>query len=418
VVDLITVKPEVSATDVEQCVDQALKRSADLDARSTPVTTDDGTVHLHGHVHSCHEKETAEDAAFAAPGVSTGRQPDHDPALIPAIEPLPRDEPLPVGGGLIRFRRCHAANHQHRVTRAQPPPPEGAARLRVHSRGATVTSLQTNSIGKHMNAATQEGRARSLADGNAIPLLGLGVWQVPNGPECVNAVRWALKLGYRHIDTAQLYGNEESVGQGLRESGIVRDEVFITTKFYPPRRDPVAEVERSLQRLGLDYVDLYLIHWPQGGPTRAWPGMEQARERGYTRSIGVSNFDAGELLHLLRAANVPPAVNQVQFNPYEYRKALLDACEQNQIVLEAYSPLGTGRHLSSEPVRRIAEHLGRTPAQVLLRWCIERDIPVIPKSTHRDRIAENSQLFDFTLSSEDLAQLDQLDRTGGTDRAL
>ena len=282
-----------------------------------------------------------------------------------------------------------------------------------------MTSLQTNSIGKHMNAATQEGRARSLADGNAIPLLGLGVWQVPNGPECVNAVRWALELGYRHIDTAQLYGNEESVGQGLRESGIVRDEVFITTKFYPARRDdPVAEVERSLQRLGLDYVDLYIIHWPQGGPTWAWPGMEQARERGYARSIGVSNFDAGDLLHLLRAANVPPAVNQVQFNPYEYRKALLDACEQNQIVLEAYSPLGTGRHLSSEPVRRIAEHLGRTPAQVLLRWCIERDIPVIPKSTHRDRIAENSQLFDFTLSSEDLAQLDQLDRTGGTDRAI
>jgi diketogulonate reductase-like aldo/keto reductase len=246
-----------------------------------------------------------------------------------------------------------------------------------------------------VNIATQEGRARSLADGNSIPLLGLGVWQVANGPECVNAVRWALELGYRHIDTAQAYGNEESVGQALRESGIARDEVFITTKFYPAQRDPVAEVERSLQRLGVDYVDLYVIHWPGGGPTWAWPGMERARERGYARSIGVSNFDAAEMRQLLAAANVPPAVNQVQFSPYEYRKALLDACEQNGIVLEAYSPLGTGRHLSSDTVRRIAQRLGSTPAQALLRWCIERDLPVIPKSTHRDRIAENGQLFNF-----------------------
>jgi 2,5-diketo-D-gluconate reductase A len=146
--------------------------------------------------------------------------------------------------------------------------------------------------------------------------------------------------------------------------------------------------------------------------------MEEARERGYARSIGVSNFGVAELQQLLRAASVPPAVNQVQFNPYAYRKALLDACERNGIVLEAYSPLGTGRHLSSDTVRRIAQRHGHTPAQVLLRWCIEREIPVIPKSTHRERIAENGRLFDFTLSGEDLAQLDELDRTGGTDRAV
>jgi 2,5-diketo-D-gluconate reductase A len=142
-----------------------------------------------------------------------------------------------------------------------------------------------------VNGSAQDRRRRSLADGNAIPLLGLGVWQVPNGPDCVTAVRWALELGYQHIDTAQAYGNEESVGQALRESGLPREEVFITTKFYPARRDPVAEVEQSLRRLGVDYVDLYIVHWPQGGPTRAWPGMERARERGYARSIGVSNFD-------------------------------------------------------------------------------------------------------------------------------
>ena len=269
-----------------------------------------------------------------------------------------------------------------------------------------------------MNVATQPGKTRSLADSNSIPLLGLGVWQVPDGPECVNAVRSALELGYRHIDTAQAYGNEQSVGQGLRESGVRRDEVFITTKFYPADGDPVAEAERSLERLGVDYLDLYIIHSPAGGPTWAWPGMERARESGYARSIGVSNFDVAELQQLLGAANVPPTVNQVQFNPSAYRRSLLDACERNRIVLEAYSPLGTGRLLSSDTARRIAQGHGRTPAQVLLRWCIEREIPVITKSTHRERIAENGQVFDFTLSDEDMARLDELDQTGATDRAV
>jgi diketogulonate reductase-like aldo/keto reductase len=269
-----------------------------------------------------------------------------------------------------------------------------------------------------VNVPTQDGSSRSLADGNSIPLLGLGVWQVPNGPRCVNAVRWALDLGYRHIDTAQAYGNEESVGRALRESGVPRDEVFITTKFYPARRDPVAEVEQSLRRLDLDHVDLYIVHWPQGGPTHAWPGMERARERGYTRSIGVSNFDGAQLQQLLAAASVAPVLNQVQFGPYAYRSALLDARRQNDVVLEAYSTLGTGRHLSSDTARQIAQRHGRTPAQVLLRWCVQRGIPFIPKSTHHDRIAENGRLFDFTLSDEDIAELDELDRTGGTGRAL
>jgi diketogulonate reductase-like aldo/keto reductase len=268
------------------------------------------------------------------------------------------------------------------------------------------------------DAVTADGRARVLADGTEIPLVGLGVWQVANDRECVDAVRWALELGYRHIDTAQAYGNEESVGQGLRDSGVPRGEVFITTKFFPGRKDPVAEARRSLQRLGVDYVDLYLIHWPQGGPTWAWPGMEKARELGYARSIGVSNFGVGDLRQLLATATVPPAVNQVQFSPFEYRKALLESCRQDGIALEAYSPLGTGRHLASDKVARIARRHERTPAQVLLRWCIQRAIPVIPKSTHRERIAENAQLFDFRLSDEDIAELDALDRTGGTDRAL
>jgi diketogulonate reductase-like aldo/keto reductase len=267
-------------------------------------------------------------------------------------------------------------------------------------------------------AVTADGRARVLADGNEIPLLGLGVWQVPDGPECENAVRWALELGYRHIDTAQAYGNEESVGRALRDSGVPREEVYITTKFYPEREDAEAEAHASLERLGVDQVDLYIIHWPQGGPTWAWPGMERAQEHGYARSIGVSNYSVGELDELLAVAQTPPVVNQVQFSPFKYRRKLLEACEERNVALEAYSPLGTGGHLSDARVRQIAERVGRPPAQVLLRWCVQRDLVVVTKSTHRERIEENAEIFDFTLSGEDMAALDALDETGGTERAL
>jgi diketogulonate reductase-like aldo/keto reductase len=267
-------------------------------------------------------------------------------------------------------------------------------------------------------AVTADGRARVLADGNQIPMLGLGVWQMRSGPECVNAVRWALESGYRHIDTAQDYGNEESVGTALRDSGVPREDVFITTKFYPGSADPVAEAEHSLRRLGVDRVDLYLVHWPQGGPTWAWAGMERARELGLARSVGVSNFSARELEEVIAAGTIPPAVNQVQFSAPEYRRALLDACTRRGIALEAYSPLGTGQHLSSLTVKRVAQRVGRTPAQVLLRWCLQHEVPVIPKSTHRERISANAQIFDFVLSAGDMAELDALDRTQGTDRAL
>ena len=262
-----------------------------------------------------------------------------------------------------------------------------------------------------------EGKTRVLADGNEVPILGLGVWQVPDGPECENAVRWALELGYRHIDTAQAYGNEASVGRALRDSGLPREDVFITTKFYPGHSDPVAEAERSLERLGIDQLDLYIIHWPQGGPTWAWPGMEQAAERGYARSIGISNFSLQEVDELLAIAGRRPVVNQVQFSAFEYRRSLLEACHQRGIALEGYSSLGTGKHLDDPTVAEIAERLGRTPAQVLLRWCLQHDVIVIPKSTHRERIEENGALFDFELSESDLSELDALDRTAGTDQA-
>jgi diketogulonate reductase-like aldo/keto reductase len=265
---------------------------------------------------------------------------------------------------------------------------------------------------------TTDGRARILADGTVMPLLGLGVWQVPEGPECVRAVRWALELGYRHIDTAQAYGNEASVGKALKESGIARDEIFLTTKFYPRRRDPFKEAARSIERLDVDSVDLYLVHWPARGATRAWPGMEKAQARSYARAIGISNFDVRELEDVMASASTAPVVNQIQFNPFAYRKRLLDACHERGVALEAYSPLGTGRHLADTVVAGIAEQIGRTPAQVLLRWCVQRGIPIVGKSTHRERIEENAQIFDFELSAQDIAELDALDRTGQTAKAL
>ena len=257
-----------------------------------------------------------------------------------------------------------------------------------------------------------------LADGNQLPMLGLGVWQVPDGGTAEKAVRWALELGYRHIDTAQAYGNEASVGKALRDSGVPRDEVFITTKFQPGHKDPVAEAEKSLRRLGVDQVDLYLVHWPQRGPVWAWPGLERAQERGLARSIGVSNFSASDLDQVIAAASSAPVVNQIQFSAMEYRRGLVEACRRHGIVPEAYSPLGTGRHLTNQRVTEIAARVGRTPAQVLLRWCVQHGVPIIPKSTHRERIAENARVFDFTLSDEDMGALDALDRTRGSDRAL
>ncbi|MHB1809393.1 MAG: aldo/keto reductase [Solirubrobacteraceae bacterium] len=258
---------------------------------------------------------------------------------------------------------------------------------------------------------------RKLSDGNQIPLLGLGVWQVQDGAECEQAIRDALELGYRHIDSAQAYGNEASVGRALRDSGVAREEVFVTTKFYPGNQDPVAAIEQSLARLELEYVDLYIIHWPQGGPTWAWPGMERARELGHARSIGVSNFSSQELDELAAVASVAPVVNQVQFSPFEYRRALQQRCQRDGIAIEAYSPLGTGRHLDARAVAEIAERVGRSPAQVLIRWCLQRETIVLPKSTHRERIEQNAAVFDFELSDQDISALDALDETGLTAEA-
>jgi diketogulonate reductase-like aldo/keto reductase len=259
---------------------------------------------------------------------------------------------------------------------------------------------------------------RTLADGHVIPSLALGVWQTPEGGQTKDAVRWALELGYRHIDTAQAYGNEESVGEGFRQSGLDRDDVFITTKFYPGSQDPVRELQTSLQRLRLDYVDLYLVHWPQRGPTWAWPGMEQAHRLGYTRSIGVSNFSVTELEQVFAVASTAPVANQINLNPFSYRRKLVQENRRRNLVTEAYSPLGTGRHLSNPKVLAIAERVGRSPSQVLIRWGLQHDFVVLAKSTHRERIAENAGALRLTLSDSEMAELDQLDAGSRSGEAL
>jgi 2,5-diketo-D-gluconate reductase A len=259
--------------------------------------------------------------------------------------------------------------------------------------------------------------SRELPSGARMPTLGLGVWQMEDGRETEQAVGWALEAGYRHVDTAAMYRNERSVGNAIRRSGVPREEVFVTTKLMPARVDVERALEQSLERLGLDYVDLYLIHWPLPGLfTRQWRKLEKLRAQGRARDIGVSNFGTGELDVLAKRGLQVPAVNQVQFSPFRYRRALLDECERRGIVFEAYSPLEQGR-VNDPAIGAVAERIGRTPAQVMLRWAIQHRTVVIPKSSRRDRIRSNALVFDFELDDDTMAELDALDRTGGTARA-
>jgi diketogulonate reductase-like aldo/keto reductase len=265
--------------------------------------------------------------------------------------------------------------------------------------------------------------ARELPGGVQMPLLGIGVYKVPPGPTTEQVVRCALDVGYRHIDTAALYENEESVGAALRASGVPREDVFVTTKLLPPRapvmgRNAESLLEASLRRLGLDHVDLYLIHWPNRWAKGQWKALAKAQERGLARAIGVSNYGVPQLQELLDWKGARPAVNQVNFNPFTYRRALREFCEQRGIVLEAYASLTQSHRIDDPTVARIAAEHDRTPAQVLLRWAVQRDVVVIPKSLHEERIRENARIFDFELSVMDMGALDGLDETGGTGEAL
>jgi diketogulonate reductase-like aldo/keto reductase len=247
-----------------------------------------------------------------------------------------------------------------------------------------------------------------------MPLLGLGVWRIPDGEQTESAVSWALEAGYRHVDTAQLYGNEPAVGRAIHASGLDRADVFVTTKLHPRASNPARALRESLRRLGMEHVDLFLIHWPTEAAVDQWRALERAYDEGLARAIGVSNWGSRELDDLVAGGRIRPHVDQVQFSPFQFRRRLLEHCHGLQITLEAYSPLTRGQSLGNPTIVRVARDHGRTPAQVMLRWAIERDVAVIPKSTHWARIVENAEIFDFQLAPDAIATLDALDQTGGT----
>jgi methylglyoxal/glyoxal reductase len=251
-----------------------------------------------------------------------------------------------------------------------------------------------------------------LNNGVEIPVLGLGVFRAGQGKETQQAIRWALEAGYRHIDTAKVYGNERDVGIAVRDSGLPREELFITTKLWNSDHGAKAAVracEDSLRALGLEQIDLYLIHWPvERLRLESWKALEGLLRDGKCRAIGVSNYTVRHLDELLAAGLTVPAVDQVEFSPFLYQRELLEHCAKHRIALEAYSPLTKGIRLRHPTVVEVARHHGRTPAQVMIRWCLQRNTIVIPKSTNRDRIRENAQVFDFSLSDNEMARLDGL----------
>ncbi len=258
-----------------------------------------------------------------------------------------------------------------------------------------------------------------LNSGVEMPVLGLGVYQIPSGRATEEAVKFALKIGYRHVDTAKLYGNEESVGKAIGESGLPRDQVFVTTKLWNSDHGYEAAIragEASLKRLGLGHIDLYLIHWPvQGLRDDSWRALVELKRRGVCRSIGVSNYTVKHLQKLLADSDHIPDVNQVEFNPFLYQEELLSFCNENKIQLEAYSPLTRGYKLRHPVVVEVARRYSKSPAQVMIRWGLQHGLVVIPKSSRPERIRENSEVFDFEITAADMRKLDALGEDLRTD---
>ena len=252
----------------------------------------------------------------------------------------------------------------------------------------------------------------TLNNGVNMPLLGLGVYQAV-GREGEQAVTWALEAGYRHIDTAKFYGNEVEVGRAVRQSGISREEVFVVTKLWNSDHGydrARAAFHESRRRLDLGAVDLYLIHWPVSAQRgESWRALEDLYAEGQMRAIGVSNYTIEHLEQLLATARVVPAVNQVEFHPWLYQRELLEFCRAHGIRLEAYSPLTKGERLRDPRLLEIARKYGKTPAQILIRWCLQHEVVVIPKSSNPQRIRENADVYDFEISAEDMCRLDACD---------
>ncbi len=260
-----------------------------------------------------------------------------------------------------------------------------------------------------------------LSNGVEMPWFGLGVYKVEEGDQVVNSVKWAIEAGYRSIDTAALYQNEEGVGQAIKESGVPREELFITTKVWNSDQGYDATLqafEKSLSKLGLDYVDLYLVHWPVKGKYKdTWRALEKLHEDGKVRAIGVSNFQIHHLEDLLADAKVRPVVNQVELHPLLSQVELRNYCKEQGIQIEAWAPLAQGRLLDNPTLQAIADKHGKSIAQVLLRWDIQSGIVTIPKSIKKERIVQNADIYDFELSVEEMKQIDDLneDRRFGAD---
>ncbi|MBT2737912.1 aldo/keto reductase [Bacillus sp. ISL-7] len=254
----------------------------------------------------------------------------------------------------------------------------------------------------------------TLNNGVKMPWFGLGVFKVEEGPELVNAVKTAIQHGYRSIDTAAIYENEEGVGQGIKESGIAREDLFVTSKVWNADlgyESTLAAYQTSLDKLGLEYLDLYLIHWPVAGKYKeAWRALETLYKEGRVRAIGVSNFQVHHLEDLMKDAEIKPMVNQVEYHPRLTQNEVQAFCREQGIQMEAWSPLMQGQLLDNEGLAAIAVKYKKSVAQIILRWDLQNGIVTIPKSTKEHRIIENSQVFDFELTQEDMHQINNLNQ--------
>lgn len=254
----------------------------------------------------------------------------------------------------------------------------------------------------------------TLHNGVKMPYFGLGVYLSEDGTEVINAVKWALDAGYRHIDTASIYKNEEGVGQAIKDSNVAREDIFVVSKVWNADQgyeSTIRAFNDSLERLQLEYLDLYLIHWPvKGKYTETWKALEQLYREKKIRAIGVSNFLQHHLEDLLSTAEIVPMVNQMEFHPYLVQQELLDFCRKHQIQYEAWSPMMQGKIFELDAFKELAKKYNKSIAQIVLRWDLQKGVVTIPKSSKKDRIVANAALFDFELSAEDMALLDAMDK--------
>ena len=257
---------------------------------------------------------------------------------------------------------------------------------------------------------------KKLNNGVEIPSLGLGVFRMEDEKEAYNSIRKAIDLGYRHIDTAMIYENEEPVGRAIRDSGVDRQELFITTKLWNEdivKGHEQQAIETSLRKLGLEYVDLYLVHWPiKDKYVSVWGEMEKIYQSGKARAVGVSNYQENHLQEIFNLNSLDPAVNQIELHPYLSQESLVEFCMQHNVYIESWSPLSANKTnlLQEETLNKIGEKFMKTAAQVILRWNIQRDLIVIPKSSHPKRQEENLDVFDFELTVEDMQRIDSLNK--------